>query len=155
MSPCCGDARATRDDVVREALSWQRTPYHPHAMIKGVGVDCARLPEAVYKAVGLLPADVAFPQFSEQYFLHQNAEVYLAEVVKHAREVCGPPRPGDFALFQFGHVFWHGAIVIAWPRIVHVVMGRNVMLDNAELNPTLRGKGLKPRPVKFFTVWND
>jgi hypothetical protein len=46
---------AMRAAVVKEALTWLGTPYHHHARVKGVGVDCARLLCAVYEASACVP----------------------------------------------------------------------------------------------------
>ena len=46
-----------RAAVVAEAKAWLGTPYHHRAKLKGVGVDCAQLPIAIYAAVGLNPEE--------------------------------------------------------------------------------------------------
>jgi cell wall-associated NlpC family hydrolase len=60
----------TRQDVVREALGWEGTPYHHRARLRGVGVDCAMLPAMVYEAVGLIPR--VEPDYSPQWMLHRD-----------------------------------------------------------------------------------
>jgi hypothetical protein len=37
-----------------EASSWVGTPFHAHARLKGVGVDCVQLAAALYIATGFL-----------------------------------------------------------------------------------------------------
>jgi len=82
-----------------------------------------------------------------------NHERYLARVVEHAAEVASP-QPGDFALWRIGRAFAHGAIVLAWPRIVHAVVGIGVIEDDGTA-PTLafgrRREGARER--KFFSPW--
>ena len=43
-----------RAAVVREALTWQRTPYQNGQRVKQAGVDCLMIIVAVYEAVGLI-----------------------------------------------------------------------------------------------------
>jgi cell wall-associated NlpC family hydrolase len=111
-------ARARVDAVARSFIG---TPYHDHGEVKGAGVDCAKLLLMVYVEAGLIDyVDVG--HYSPQFFLHGHEERYLGWVTRFAREI---PREaagvGDIVLYRIGHVFAHGAIVVApgWPHIVH------------------------------------
>lgn len=140
----------TREDVVREALTWEKTPYHHHARIKGVGVDCAQLPAAVYEAVGLIPH--LSPEYSEQWMMSRDEELYLSYVFPHAREIQREEiRPGDFVIWKWGRTFSHGAIVIDPPVVLHaVISARAVIRANID-----EQEELKRRPARFFTVFKD
>jgi NlpC/P60 family putative phage cell wall peptidase len=135
-----------RAAVVAEARSWLGTPYHHRAEVKGAGVDCARLLHAVYRGCGLVAA-IAIPPYPPDWHLHRGAERYLAAVLDHAAEIAEPPLPGDIALWRFGRCFSHGAIVVAWPTVIHAYVGRRVALEGAE-----RAAYLARRPRKFFTL---
>lgn len=140
----------TREMVVAEAKTWLGTPYHDRGRIRGVGVDCAMLPAEVYEAVGIIPH--LEPDYSPQWFLHRDSELYLEWVRPHAREI---PRervgPGDFVIWKFGRTYSHGAIVVAPPVIIHAVLrGRAVILDNMDISEDLR-----EREAKFFSFWED
>jgi cell wall-associated NlpC family hydrolase len=135
-----------RGAVVAEALTWLNTPYHHAARIKGAGVDCAMLPAEVYRAVGLIP-DFAVAHYPPDWHLHRDAERYLDIVTRHAREVPATTGPGDFVLYRWGRCFAHGAIVIAWPQIVHAVAHVGVVLDHGDAGR------LADRPRRFFTLW--
>jgi cell wall-associated NlpC family hydrolase len=65
-------------------------------------------------------------------------------VLGYAREIPGPPLPGDVAVFKFGRTFSHGAIVLAWPRVVHAFVRTGTVYGEATKAP------LAGRPVKFF-----
>ena len=65
-----------RARVVAEALSWLGTPYAHRQRLKGVGVDCAQLPLAVYAAAGVLGTDEVGP-YAAQWHLHRGEELYL------------------------------------------------------------------------------
>jgi len=140
----------TRDAVVAEAMDWLATPYHERAMIKGVGADCALFPFATYRAVGLLPAYLAAPEYSSQAMLHEDREHYLVWVRQFAREIeRDAVGPGDFAIFRFGRSYSHGAIVIDLPEVIHaVIRGNGVILGNID-----RDIDLVDRKVKFFTLF--
>ena len=137
-----------RGAVVAEAMTWLRTPYHHHARVKGVGVDCAQLPIAVYSAVGII--EPIAPDYSEQWMLHRAEEQYLGWVRKFAREI---PRevagPGDFAVWRFGRTYSHGAIIVDAPMIIHACRGDDcVTLANMDQDAEL-----PRRPAIFFSPW--
>lgn len=141
-----------RRAVIAEARSWIGTPYHHMAQVRGAGVDCAMFPAAVYAAAGIIaPPEIGF--YPPDWHLHRGAERYLERVVAYAAEIDAP-EPGDFVLWRIGRAFAHGAIVVAWPRIVHPVVGIGVIEDDGE-SPTLaygrQREGRRPR--KFFSPW--
>jgi cell wall-associated NlpC family hydrolase len=148
--------RAQRAAVVAEARSWIRTPYHPRARLKGVGVDCAMLPAEVYARCGLIPA-VEVAHYSPQLHLHRNATRFLEEIEKRAR-VVPSPLPGDMAVYRFGHAFAHGAIVLDWPTIVHAVLNLSVVEDDGE-SPVLaidpRHNTRRERLFYRLNQWGD
>lgn len=140
---------AEREAVWAEALTWQGTPYHHRAAVKGQGVDCARLPIAVYAAVGVVePFDPG--QYSPQWHLHQERQIYLAIVRRFAGQIAREEaRKGDFVLWKFGHTFSHGAILGDPPQIIHAtILGRCVHLGDMD-----RDDDLAQRDPMFFSLW--
>lgn len=145
-----------RAAAVAEALSWERTPFHDCAGIKGVGTDCAWFPFRVYHAVGLMPA-IEIPNYSPQFLLHSDKELYLDIVEAHGIGIQGDPLPGDFVIWKFGRCFSHGAIVIQWPRIIHAHKpAGGVILDDALASQLLlydpRGR-IRPRKTFTLPTW--
>jgi len=137
--------------VVVEAQTWLGTPYISNGAVKGAGVDCGMLLVRVYGDLGLVEPFDPRP-YPAQWALHQSAEKFL-EIVKHlAREIPGPPLPGDVALFRFGKCWAHGAIVTHWPEIIHANPTINsrapCRVDNWERNSQLR-----QRVPRFFSIW--
>jgi cell wall-associated NlpC family hydrolase len=140
-------AEGRRAAIVAEAVSWIGTPFHHEARVKGAGVDCAMLLAEVYERAGIV-GRIEIPHYPPDWHLHRDAERFLMRLLEHAREIAGPPQPGDVALFRYGRCFSHGAIVVAWPRVVHAnFLARAVTWGDARLAP------LEGRAVKFFTVF--
>lgn len=134
-----------RQQVVAAAESWIGTPFHHKARIKGAGVDCLMLLAEVYESVGLIP-HVKVEHYPPDWHMHRDAERYLAGMMHYAREIEGPPLPGDAAVFKFGRVYSHGTIVTVWPRIIHAYWSLGVVRGDANLLPLLGHE------VKFFSV---
>ncbi len=143
---------ALRQRVVAEALSWLGTPYAHRQRLKGVGVDCAQLPLAVYAAAAVIgEADVG--AYASQWHLHRGEEVYL----RHVEALGGrgisrdAAQPGDFAIWRYGRTFSHGAILVGPKgRIVHAVRGQGVVLGDMDQDEDLR-----TRPTLFFLLQAD
>jgi cell wall-associated NlpC family hydrolase len=137
------DLDPRRAAVVAEAETWLGTPYHHMGRVKGAGCDCLTMLAEVYCACGIIP-HVDIPYFAPDFNLHQSAELYLEGLLQYAREIPGPPQPGDVALWKFGRCFAHGAIVMDWPTLIHSWVRIGVIYGDAT-QPTLAG-----RAVKFF-----
>lgn len=136
-----------RDAVIKEALSWERTPHHNGARIKGEGVDCGQFPIAVYSACGLMPA-ITVPRYSAQFHLHRDTEWYLNIARQYGVEIETPKR-GDFAIYKIGRIYSHGAIVIEWPRIIHAWVHVGVTQDMGDQGH------LFDRSVIFFSPYKE
>lgn len=136
--------------VIAEARRWIGTPYHHRASVFGAGVDCARMPIAVYSAVGIFPwYDPG--EYTPDWFLHQREERYLEQVRRWGDE-ANLLRPGYFCVWQFGYCYAHGGIVTEWPWVVHAYAPNEAVEEgNASLESdwtTLRSG--RPRPMLVF-----
>ena len=140
-----------RAAVVAEALTWINTPYHHHARVKGVGVDCAQLLCAVYEACGLVP-HIDPGNYAHDWHLHRGEEVFIGWLEKvGAREVLAPvrPVPGDVAIFMYGRAYSHGAVVVddrGTVSVVHAYVGRGVVRSRLDEEP------LQGRTARFWSV---
>lgn len=139
----------TREGVIKEAETWLLTPWHHRAMVKGAGVDCALFLYAVYTAVGLVPK---FPveSYPPDFMLHRGEEKFLSYVTQYAHEVADP-LPADLAMYKVGHSFSHGAIVVAWPKIIHAQVDHGVIYDEGDLGRL----GAKKRSFWRLNLWKD
>jgi cell wall-associated NlpC family hydrolase len=141
-----------RARVVAGAVSYLRTPYAHMGRKRGVGVDCATLVLACYVEAGLVPPQ-ELGYYAKQWNLHQTDQRYIAVIEKYARQIAGPPDPGDIVVFQVGQNFAHGAIVVEWPRIIHAREPDGVEYADAERDSVLAMIGAKPRPRKTYSYW--
>jgi cell wall-associated NlpC family hydrolase len=130
-------AIATREQVVKEAMEYDRTPYHPGGLLKGVGVDCGTLLYCTYRDCGLLTEE-AIEIFSMDWFANTTEERYMNKLMRHAirvAEAVSYPTlqalPGNMALTKCANskVYNHGGIVIRWPKVIHAVTPRVEIID--------------------------
>ena len=136
----------SREGIVAEALSWLGTPYAHRQRLKGVGVDCAQLPFAVYRACGLLGEGELDP-YPAQGHLHRGEELYVDEVVRLGGREVASARPGDLLLWRYGRTFSHGGLVLEGGRVIHARRGRGVVVDDIA-----RDEELRSRPVRTFAL---
>jgi cell wall-associated NlpC family hydrolase len=137
-----------RERIVAEALTWLRTPYAHRQQLKGVGVDCAQFPLAVYAAAGVI-APTEAGAYSAQWHLHRGEELYLQGVARLAREIDAKAAgPGDFAVWRYGRTFSHGAILLEGARVIHALRGVGVTLGDRDIDEDLR-----TRPMRVFSLW--
>lgn len=133
-----------RQNVATAALLWVGTPYHHHARVRGVGVDCVHLLCAVYEACGLVsPVDPG--PYAVDWHMHRNRELYLEGLQLYGVET-GAPQAGDVALFKFGRTYSHGGVMVSRDEVVHAYMGRGVIVTRLTEEP------LADRPARFFTM---
>lgn len=138
-----------REAVVKEALTWEGTPFHDCGMVKGAGVDCLRFLYAPYRAVGLIE-EIEIPEYSAQWFLNRKEERLIQAILSAgAKEIELPPQPADIVVVKFGRVFAHSAIVIDWPKIITAnPHAKKVMVNDATIYHVFAR-----REKKYFSYW--
>ena len=136
-----------REQIVREAESWLGTPYHHLGDVKGAGVDCAMLLVAVFRAVGLVPADLDPRPYAPDWHLHRGEEKFLGWLDQYGEPV-DQPQPGDVAVWRFGRAYSHGAIVTGSDgAIVHAYQDAGAVVRGR-----LRETALAARAPRFYRV---
>ena len=106
-----------RAAVVAEAMTWLGTPWRHMARLKGVGVDCANLPIAVYAACGLIE-DFTPPPYPRDWHIHMREERIVPILQRFAREIDpADQQPGDPLVYKIGRVYSHCALVIEPGRL--------------------------------------
>lgn len=144
-----------RASVIEVARQFIGTPYHDCAEIKGPngGVDCATLIAMVFAEANII-APVPLPQYSPQWHLHNSAELYMDEVLRHAKETTSPEE-GDVVLYRLklgrhmARCHSHGAIVVEWPRrVIHAFKRARMVIEGQAFEGELAGA-----ETRFFTAW--
>ena len=127
-----------RERIIQEARTWLGTPYHHHAAIKGVGVDCAQILLEVYDDAGAIKK-VDVGDYPHDWHLHRSEEKYLWWIKQFCDETTDPKR-GNIALFTFGRCVSHSAIILDWPHeVIHSYVKLGVVLASSE-DAELRGR---------------
>jgi cell wall-associated NlpC family hydrolase len=145
MSALTDDQRHRILDV---AASWERTPFHDDARLKGIGVDCAQFVAAVYLEAEIVPPfDV--PHYQPQWFLHRSEERLMEFVLQYGCEIDETDAlPGDLVLYRLGRAYAHAAIIVDWPNeIIHAHKLSDMVIRARPFD-----SDLTRCPVKFFTL---
>jgi cell wall-associated NlpC family hydrolase len=144
--PLVNAALLQRICVVAEARTWLRTPYHHHARIKGVGVDCAQILCAVYEAAGVVP-HVEPGNYPHDWHLHRGEEQYIGWLERCGAHEVQAPAPGDVALFKFGRCWSHGGIYTGGVQVVHAYINLGVVQTRLTEAP------LSGREPRYWSLW--
>lgn len=134
-----------RDLVCAIARSWAGTPYHHAARLKSIGVDCGMFLAEVYAEAGVVPP-VPVEPYAMQFALHQTDERYTHIVERYAHEVAEPQK-GDVAIYRFGKVGSHAAIILDPPEMIHAYVKIGVLYGS------LDDPALKRRFVAYYSPW--
>lgn len=150
---------AERMRVVTEAESWVRTPWRHHSNVRGAGVDCAYHIVESHVGAGLANR-FEVERYNRDWHCHRNEERYLAKVEEYLKRVDDTEvplfeRPEDFfvypgnvIVFRHGRTFSHGAIVKAWPVIVHASAPAGMVVYENIVGTTMERK-----PMRVYSFW--
>lgn len=123
-----------RTAIITAALSWRNTPFHHAARVKGAGVDCMQFIAAVYEEAGILPPIPIAADYPPDWFMHRSDEKIVDRILQYFEPVDAPS-PGDVVLFRLGRAVSHGAIVLAWPTVIHAVAHQSVVQQDITSAP--------------------
>jgi cell wall-associated NlpC family hydrolase len=132
----------TREAIVKEALSWIKTPYHPMGKIKGVGTDCGQILVEVYGNVGFITKfDTGY--YPIDFNQHRDTENYFKFIEQYSHKV-DEPKNGDIVLYRFGRCISHSGIIVDVENkiIVHAQMKVGVVTsrwDDGDLDGRIVG----------------
>jgi NlpC/P60 family putative phage cell wall peptidase len=144
-----------RAAVVAAARTWLGTPWHHDAAVKGGGIDCAHLLLEAFAEAGAI-ARFAPDRYPADWHLHKGEERFADTVARFAVEIAAAPpfKPATVLLFRHGRTFSHGAIVTAWPRIIHAYAAAFVVEEvDITGTPMLLERDGSPRPMRAFDRW--
>jgi NlpC/P60 family putative phage cell wall peptidase len=109
-----------RAEIVMAAYSWDRTPYHHQAGVKGAGVDCAYLIGKVAEEIGAIDKFYVEP-YSIEWHWHSKEE-RMCNIVESfgAKQIPKEERkPGDILAFKYGRVCSHLGILVTPDYFIH------------------------------------
>lgn len=119
-------------------LSWVGTPFHPHAGIKGVGVDCVHLGAEIFREAGHVDG-YAFPTYSLGAGHHRDAS-QLTDWLDACPRFQRVPRESplevaDVLCFRIGRCAHHLGVSVGGTRFVHALQRRKVLVSQLD-DPT-------------------
>lgn len=127
--------------IAEAALTWDNTPYHHQARVKGVGVDCAQLIAAVAEEVGLIPTGAVIPvNYSTEWHLHNREEVLLQnlEAFGCTKKVGLVPEEDDILCFKYGRCVSHLGIYLGNSLFIHAARNAGKVTVNTLSPETLK-----------------
>ncbi len=155
-------SQEARQKVLAEAVEWLGTPFRDRGRIKGRkgGVDCGQFLCCVFENAGVTEKIDPAP-YNMQWMLHRSEEMYLAELLRHTREIsAAETQPADIVMLRVGRTYSHGALLLEpWPgRLIHATnrpAGLGVVYANARRDVAIRAEMQRhPNfPPRFFTAW--
>ena len=74
---------------------------------------CSSHSAGVFARKGVDAAAIAIPRYTRDIMLHRSRETYLEGIRQYAAEVT-EPAPGNIALWKFGRICSHAAIITDW-----------------------------------------
>ena len=133
------DTPAKQARLVAVARRWIGTPFHPHARIRGVGVDCVHLLGAIYQEVGLLTV-YQFTGYAMDGGQHQATSQVTDWLDAHPNfqrmtRIEDDLLPGDLVCFRMGRVPHHVGILLNPLRFIHAVRPAGV-IESQMTDPT-------------------
>ena len=130
----------TRNDILKEALSWEGTKWQHQASLKGVACDCAGFIRGVYtNLTSVKPPAYDYPAtwhlFKQEPRVYNECKHYFDEIpVTEAQ-------PGDILIFHFRENFvaHHLAFLLPNNRIIHADMEAGKVIIS-EYNATWKAR---------------
>ena len=118
------------------ARSWIGTPFHPHASVRGAGVDCVHLLGSIYVETGLLET-FTFPKYALDGGSHSDSSLIIEwlKLSRHFQSLGPKPEAiliGDLLIFSLGKSAWHVGTYLGVPAgtFVHALETAGVVTSS-------------------------
>jgi NlpC/P60 family putative phage cell wall peptidase len=105
-----------RELIIAEARTWDKTPFHHQARVKGAGVDCVGLCIMVGKTLGLVPNNFEYTGYRKTP--HGGTLVQVMRDSGFVYEVY-EPREADILVFRIDQDPQHVAFLTDDNTIIH------------------------------------
>lgn len=116
----------TRAQLIAEALTWERTPFHHQAALKGIGADCIGLVRGSLAALGIeargIPQNYGRGPDPLVLLAAVDASDQLGEIAPAAAQ------PGDLLLFRVKRDPRHFGLLVAPDRLLHADLSHGVVV---------------------------
>jgi len=130
MTPSFYDTPEKQARLAEVARRWLGTPFHPHACILQVGVDCVNLLAAIFKDTGALDG-YEFPDYTMDGGDHRDTSQVLDWLDRHPRfgrlSAEESTQPGDLLCFRLGRVPHHVGLLVSGNRFIHAIRNYGVI----------------------------
>lgn len=133
-------SREAQARLIIAAGKWEGTPFHPHAAVKGVGVDCVWLAAELYIECGVLTRFDP-PKYTMDGGQH-NGLSQVCDFLDRSPAFClawtafnnCPPElePGDLLCFRMGRVIHHVGVMVTDREFIHVYQGHMVTFSRVD-----------------------
>ncbi len=115
----------TRKDILIEARSWLKTPFHHQASLKGVGADCGGMVKGVYAAMGAEVSDVPIN------YARTPANNVIETVLNRRATKTNDPKPGDIILFTLLREPQHLGILTESGGVIHAYQNFEEVVEHS------------------------
>lgn len=125
----------SQEALLAAAGRWIGTPFHAHAKLRGIGVDCIHLAAELMRETGHLPF-YEFPSYEIDAGHHLERSMIEDWLGHHPGYQRFNPKAenamiGDLFCYRL-RVAHHIAVCIGWPHGIHVLAGRRVVQMNLD-----------------------
>ena len=121
------DRQRHLDQVAR---SWLGTPFHSHAAIRGVGVDCVHLLAEIYRESGLL-AGYELPRYTMGGGDHADTSLVISWLEAHPLRridlTTDALAARDLVTFRLGRVAHHVGLMLGEKTFLHAIRDCGVL----------------------------
>jgi cell wall-associated NlpC family hydrolase len=124
-----------RRALLAEAQSWVGTPFHAHARLKMVGVDCVQLAAALYIATGFLAEsefDIGwYPLDGGSHDAKSRVIEWIEQSGKFSLVI--EAMPGDLLCFKYGiGVAHHVGVKLEGRQFIHTLLQHMACVVNTD-----------------------
>lgn len=140
---------------INELVEWNGTPFVDCAAVKGRKgcADCAKMLWKAATTVGMIE-NVPEPMYSPR-IVYGREESFINFLLSLGAREVETPQIGDVAVYFWGRIYGHGAVIINSRQIIHAYAAAGcvtITYNDQALLVELQRVPVK-RPVRYFNIW--